>query len=142
VVTSVKSSAAHPIHPPLADTANVAKFVLISFTCVPVFAPELEKHGASSFWDRFSFLFANFGYLRGQRCVEDCTTDHDEQFLLLHTTVNCDVHRIIKQLLGNVPGLEKHGASSFWDRFSFLFANFGYLRGQRCVEGCTTDHDE
>ena len=28
--------------------------------------------------------------------------DHDEQFLLLHTTVNYDVHRIIKQWLGSV----------------------------------------
>jgi hypothetical protein len=28
--------------------------------------------------------------------------DHDEQFLLLHTMLNCDVHRIIKQWLGSV----------------------------------------
>jgi hypothetical protein len=102
VVASVKSSIAHPIHPPLADIADVAKFVFISFTQVPAFAPGLEKHGASYVWDRFTFLFANFGSLHGQRCVEGWTMDHDEQFLLLHTTVNCDVHRIIKQWLGSV----------------------------------------
>jgi hypothetical protein len=61
VVASVKSSTMHPIHPPLAETANVTKFLSIFFTCVPEFAPGLEKHGASFVWDHFSVVFANFG---------------------------------------------------------------------------------